>query len=96
MRSRPLLLCGLALVLGAAGPAAAQDLTPLVHPLSGSLGAGFPTVGAFQPFGMVAFGPDTGLPGGEDPVDYTGYAFQDPEIRGFSLTHFSGAGIHIG
>jgi predicted alpha-1,2-mannosidase len=96
MRCRPVVLCVLALGLAAAAPATAEDLTPLVHPLSGSLGAGFPTVGAFQPFGMVAFGPDTGLPGGEDPVDYTGYGFQDPEIRGFSLTHFSGAGIHIG
>jgi predicted alpha-1,2-mannosidase len=28
-------------------------------------------------------------------VDYTGYGYQDPDIRGFSLTHFDGAGIQI-
>ncbi|MCW2967375.1 MAG: alpha,2-mannosidase, partial [Solirubrobacteraceae bacterium] len=97
MRSR-LLCLGVLAAFAAAGaqPAGAQDLTSLVQPLSGTLGAGFPSVGAFRPFGMTQLGPDTGLPGGEDPVNYTGYAFQDPEIRGFSLSHFSGAGIHIG
>lgn len=76
---------------GPAGPAA------LVDTRDGSLGAGFPQVGAGVPFGMVSPGPDTSLPdGSQDPVDYVGYSYQDPDIRGFSLTHFDGAGIHIG
>ena len=87
-------LVAAALAVGA-GPAAAEDLTSFVHPLAGSLGPGFPMVGAFRPYGMAQLGPDTGLPAGEDPVDYTGYSYQDTEIRGFSLTHFDGAGIHI-
>jgi predicted alpha-1,2-mannosidase len=86
----------LALLLLPASRAAAEDLTPLVHPLSGTLGAGFPMVGASAPFGMLQLGPDTGLAdGSEDPVNYDGYGFQDPTIRDFSLTHFDGAGIPI-
>ena len=77
------------------GPAT-EDLTALVNPLAGSLGPGFVTVGAGVPFGMVTPGPATTTPAGDDPVNYVGYAYQDPEIRGFALTHFSGAGIHIG
>src|SRR5205085_12026373 len=96
---RRLLIVLLALGLGLPGPARAaqQDLTPYANPLSGSLGAGFPMVGASAPFGLIQPGPDTGMPdGSEDPVDYCGYGYQDPTIRGFSLTHFDGAGIHIG
>src|SRR3954447_12910036 len=82
--------------LGCAAPARAEDLATQVNPLSGTLGSGFVFVGASRPFGMVQAGPDTGLPNGEDPVTYVGYGYQDPEIRGFSLTHFAGAGIKIG
>src|SRR5690348_6123977 len=76
--------------------AAAGDYVSLVNPLAGSLGAGFPTVAAGVPFGMVTPGPATTTPAGDDPVNYVGYSYQDPQIRGFALTHFSGAGIHIG
>lgn len=72
------------------------DLTAYAHPLAGSLGPGFPLVGAGLPFGMASPGPATALPGGDDPVNYVGYSYQDPMIRGFALTHFDGAGIHIG
>ena len=75
---------------------AGEDLTTLVSPLAGSLGAGFPTVAGGVPFGMVTPGPATSIPSGDDPVNYVGYAYQDPDIRGFALTHFDGAGIHIG
>ena len=78
------------------GTATDEDLTALVNPLAGSLGPGFVTVGAGAPFGMVTPGPITTTPAGDDPVNYVGYAYQDPQIRGFALTHFSGAGIHIG
>lgn len=74
----------------AAHPAGSVDVR------SGSLGPGFVTVAAGLPFGMVTPGPATTTAAGDDPVDYVGYAYQDPEIRGFALTHFSGAGIHIG
>ncbi len=81
---------------GALAPAAAADPAALVNPLNGTLGPGFPSVGAGLPFGMIQPGPDTSLPdGSQDPVDYTGYSYQDPDIRGFSLTHFDGAGIQL-
>lgn len=95
---RPRLLV-LLVALTAAFPAtaaAATDYVSYVNPLSGTLGSGFPMVGASVPFGLIQPGPDTGLPdGSEDEVNYCGYAFQDPSIRDFSLTHFDGAGIHI-
>jgi predicted alpha-1,2-mannosidase len=84
------------LAVGVAAPAWGDDLASQVSPLSGSLGPGFPMVGASVPFGMIEPGPDTALAGGQqDPVNYDGYSYQDPDIRGFSLTHFDGAGIHI-
>lgn len=75
---------------------AAADPAQYVNPLSGTLGSGFPMVGASVPFGLIQPGPDTSLAdGSDDPVNYCGYAFQDPAIRGFSLTHFDGAGVQI-
>lgn len=79
----------------AAGGGHPANLTKLVNPLAGSMGSGFPMVGASVPFAMVEPGPDTSMPGTADPVDYEGYAYQDSMIRGFSLTHFNGAGIPI-
>src|SRR3954466_6664952 len=79
-------------------PAAAAAANPAqyVNPLSGTLGSGFPMVGTSVPFGQIQPGPDTSLPDGtDDPVNYCGYSYQDPAIRGFSLTHFDGAGIMI-
>ena len=92
-----LLAAGLVCALVAWAPAAqAEDLTAQVSPLSGSLGSGFPMVGASLPFGMIEPGPDTAMANGQqDPVDYDGYSYQDPAIRGFSLTHFDGAGVPI-
>jgi predicted alpha-1,2-mannosidase len=90
-----------AVALAAAGLAllpavAAADPAALVDTRNGSLGPGFPMVGASLPFGLIQPGPDTAMPGDQqDPVDYCGYSYQDPQIRGFSLTHFDGAGIHI-
>ena len=72
-----------------------RDLTGYVNPLSGTLGSGFPMVAASRPFGMMELGPNTGHPLMEDPVNYDGYAYGDSMIRGFALTHFDGAGIHI-
>jgi predicted alpha-1,2-mannosidase len=83
-----------ALALPAAATAA--DPAQYVNPLAGTLGSGFPMVGASVPFGQIQPGPDTGLAdGSDDPVNYCGYGYQDPTIRGFSFTHFDGAGIKI-
>src|SRR5438034_9225144 len=77
-------------------PAAAADLAANVNPFSGTQPGGpdfgtgggaentFP--GADVPFGMVQWSPDT--------VRHQdgGYYYPDNRLRGFSLTHFSGAG----
>ncbi len=75
----------------------AEDLTQYVNPFIGtqpgapgyiinnSNGNVFP--GAVWPQGMVQFSPDT--PHG----NAGGYLYTAHEIKGFSLTHFSGRGI---
>ncbi|WP_235875065.1 GH92 family glycosyl hydrolase [Saccharopolyspora aridisoli] len=49
-------------------------------------GAGNTFPGAVAPFGMMQFSPDTAT------YQHGGYAYDDNRIRGFSLTHLSGAG----
>src|SRR3954467_7435247 len=93
MRRVLIAIVACALVLPAA---ASADPAQYVRPLSGTLGSGFPMVGASVPFGQIQPGPDTALAdGGDDPVNYCGYAFQDTTVKGFSFTHFDGAGIKI-
>lgn len=93
MRRALVIAAACALVLPAAASAGPAQY---VRPLAGTLGAGFPMVGATVPFGQIQPGPDTALAdGGDDPVNYCGYGFQDPQIKSFSLTHFDGAGIKI-
>lgn len=53
----------------------------------GGAGATYP--GAVAPFGMVQLSPDT-APGIDNPAG--GYSYVDHQIKGFSLTHLSGAG----
>jgi predicted alpha-1,2-mannosidase len=56
------------------------------------IGATFP--GASMPFGMVKLSPDTTNRGLAPPFWHcAGYWYNDPEIRGFSHTHFSGTGV---
>ncbi|MCG6499625.1 GH92 family glycosyl hydrolase [Kitasatospora sp. A2-31] len=50
----------------------------------GAAGNTFP--GASAPFGMLQWSPDTAT------YQHGGYAYDDPRISGFSLTHISGAG----
>ncbi|HVV21997.1 MAG TPA: glycoside hydrolase family 92 protein, partial [Pseudonocardiaceae bacterium] len=52
----------------------------------GGAGNNFP--GADVPFGMVQWSPDT------ETMQPGGYYYQDNRIRGFSLTHLSGAGCY--
>jgi predicted alpha-1,2-mannosidase len=82
-------------VLALALPAAARaGVTRLVNPLAGTrpgadtFGGGHNFPGAALPFGMVQFSPDT-TP--SDPHS-GGYDYRDSHLRGFSLTHLSGAG----
>src|SRR3989440_563747 len=61
-----------------------SELTRLVNPFVGTDNDGNTFPGATVPFGMVQLSPDTTSTGW--------YKCQDTKIRGFSLTHFSGAG----
>src|SRR5947209_1859054 len=61
-----------------------SELTRLVNPFVGTDNDGNTFPGATVPFGMVQLSPDTTATGW--------YKYQDSKIRGFSLTHFSGAG----
>jgi predicted alpha-1,2-mannosidase len=84
------------LVLAVPSHAAARTRADYVHPLSGTrpdantFGAGHVFPGAAMPFGMVQFSPDTTPAGNSDAYDY-----RDTHIRGFSLTHLSGAGCAL-
>ncbi len=66
---------------GSASPYASVD------PFIGTAGGGNTFLGASLPFGMLQWGPDTRADGW--------YHFGDHNIRGFSLTHVSGAGCSI-
>ncbi|WP_376796574.1 GH92 family glycosyl hydrolase [Thermogemmatispora sp.] len=77
----------------APAPPQASKLADLVDPFTGTgiqqgapFGGGDTFPGADLPFGMVQWSPDT--------VSYVpgGYWYNDNRLRGFSLTHLSGAG----
>ncbi|TDV56118.1 GH92 family glycosyl hydrolase [Actinophytocola oryzae] len=75
-----------------AGTPRAEDLARLVNPYIGTkkgccTGLTYP--GAVAPFGMVQWSPDTVL------SQVGGYNYNDNRIKGFSLTHLSGAGCTI-
>jgi len=78
----------------ATGPAPSSParLLPLLHyvdPFIGTIHGGNVFPGATVPHGMVQWSPDTSAGGLSMPG---GYNYGDPIIRGFSLTHLSGAG----
>ena len=68
-----------------AGPAPTPSAA--VDPFIGTAGGGNTFPAATVPFGMVQWGPDTRADGW--------YHYEDQTIRGFSLTHISGAGCPI-
>src|SRR5947199_10164591 len=92
----------LAFAVAVAPAKAAEDFTPFVNPYVGTAsgaqdfgtggGAGNTFPGAVVPFGMVQFSPDTS-PGLDNFAG--GYSYGDRRIRGFGLTHFSGAGCGL-
>jgi predicted alpha-1,2-mannosidase len=104
---RGLLAAAALACLTAAAPAAAHaaappDLARYVNVFAGTEagaadygtggGAGNTFPGAAVPFGMVQWSPDT------DPstVNFSGgYSYGDTRLRGFSLTHLSGAGCAV-
>ncbi len=64
--------------------------SPVFDPTkSGHGGTGNVYPGAVLPFGMVQFGPDGDHPG------RLGYSYADQALKGFSLTHLSGAGCIV-
>ncbi len=94
-------MCAAALILalGVVPAGHAAQLAKLVNVFTGAEagggdfqtggGAGNTFPGAVLPFGMLAWSPDT-VPG---TVNHPGgYSWGDQQVRGFSLTHVSGAG----
>jgi len=84
---------------GSDDSSAPPDYASLVNPFTGTAedapdfgtggGAGNTFPGAVVPFGMLQWSPDT-FPGSVNSPG--GYSYEDERIRGFSLTHLSGAG----
>ena len=72
-----------------AARSASPSLTQYVDPMIGTSAPGFVNPGAVVPFGMVQNSPDT-----TGEFAYAGYLWSDPVIRGFSLVHLSGPGVH--
>jgi predicted alpha-1,2-mannosidase len=99
MRSAGIATFGALAVLALAAPAApAAGLGGYVDPFAGTrpgpstFGGGHNFPGATVPFGMVQWSPDT------TPADKHGsggYDYRDKHVRGFSLTHLSGAGCEV-
>ncbi len=87
--------CALVVPAHANAPDVLRSVDPFVGTSSGAPdfgtggGAGGTFPGAVLPFGMVQFSPDT-APGADNFAG--GYSYRDRLLRGFSLTHFSGAG----
>jgi predicted alpha-1,2-mannosidase len=84
--------------LALAASASAAGLASHVHvfagtrPGPGTFGGGHNFPGATVPFGMVQWSPDT------TPADRNGrgsYDYRDKHVKGFSLTHLSGAGCSL-
>lgn len=97
-RAGTLIAAALASLALTAQPAAAAGLADHVHVFAGTMpghdtfGGGHNFPGAAAPFGMVQWSPDT------TPADRNGragYDYRDSHIRGFSLTHLSGAGCSL-
>lgn len=97
-RAGTLIAAALASLALLAPTAAAAGLADHVHVLAGTrpghdtFGGGHNFPGAAAPFGMVQWSPDT------TPADRNGragYDYRDSHIKGFSLTHLSGAGCSL-
>jgi len=74
-------------VLSASSLSHGQTAYDAVDPFIGTTGDGNTFPGASLPFGMIQWSPDTG--------DTGWYFYYKTKIRGFSLTHLSGAGCPL-
>lgn len=75
-----------------------ETIMARVNPFVGTGGFGFnyaaQTPAAQVPLGMVRLGPDTTRNGNHAVFHhFSGYHYDDPDVRGFSHTHFVGTGI---
>src|SRR3954454_9442592 len=94
---RPAILALAFAALAVSGQAEAAGPAQLVAPFAGTqpgtstFGGGHNFPGAALPFGMVQLSPDT------TPSDQHsgGYDYRDNQLKGFSLTHLSGAGCAL-
>jgi predicted alpha-1,2-mannosidase len=68
------------------------DPATLVDPLIGTANAGYTFPGAVVPFGMVSFSPNQLSPAADKRNTPGGYLYGGKVVRGFALTHLSGAG----
>lgn len=75
----------------AQGPSREVDVFAGTEPGGDAFGGGHNFPGATVPFGMVQWGPDT-VPAERHSG---GYDYRDSHLRGFSLTHLSGAGCAL-
>jgi predicted alpha-1,2-mannosidase len=77
---------------------ATAPLVDYVDPFIGTSGvwwaAGHVSPAAAVPFGQVKLGPDSSVLG--KTLSHSGYAKNDPELVGFSLTRYSGTGVGEG
>ncbi len=98
IRRAGIALATIALLVPAASRAVARGLADRVHVFAGTMpghdtfGGGHNFPGAAAPFGMVQWSPDT------SPADLNGrgsYDYRDSHIKGFGLTHLSGAGCSL-
>jgi predicted alpha-1,2-mannosidase len=87
---RSLILTAL-LVIGCGSAAVAQPrLSDYIRPMVGTKGEeGNTYPGPSAPFGMIQLSPDTDTTNWDTD---SGYAYADPTIQGFSLTHLTGTG----
>ncbi|NII09933.1 GH92 family glycosyl hydrolase [Oleiagrimonas sp. C23AA] len=79
-------------VLASAPVMAASHPADLVNPLVGTANGGNTYPGATLPFGMLQWSPETTRGQHNRVAVPDGYAYDATRIRGFSLTHLSGAG----
>lgn len=92
--SRACLLVSGSLLALAAACATAADTSPAdaVNPLIGSRNGGNTYPGAVVPFGMLQWSPENTRGQHVRTASPSGYQYDARRIRGFSLTHLSGAG----
>ena len=78
--------------LGAAPPPFVADPVAFVNPFIGTTNAGNTYPGAVEPFGMLAWSPQTSNGNQVSTPAPGGYQYAASRIRGLSLTHLSGVG----